>query len=80
MRSIKYQPSVSALAGPANDSVPPAPLSDWRLATLIQAHSDLDGAIAALLASGNRDDLQITRLKKRKLHLKDEIVGASPGQ
>jgi hypothetical protein len=51
---------------------------DWqirsRLAELQQRHRDLDSAIAALEAAGSRDQLQITRLKKEKLKLKDEIA------
>lgn len=42
-----------------------------KLAELIQEHRDLDAAIDALI--GSSDLLQVTRLKKRKLHLKDEI-------
>ncbi|NWM25170.1 DUF465 domain-containing protein, partial [Escherichia coli] len=37
-------------------------------------HCDLDAAIDALLATGTSDQLQIARLKKRKLMLRDEIV------
>ncbi|WP_108658602.1 YdcH family protein [Acuticoccus kandeliae] len=44
-----------------------------RLNTLRQEHRDLDAAVAALEASGSTDLLQIKRLKKRKLQLKDEI-------
>ena len=44
-----------------------------ELAELTQEHRDLDSAIAALAEAGIRDQLQITRLKKRKLQLKDEI-------
>ena len=44
-----------------------------KLAELTQEHRDLDNAIAALSESGGRDQLQMTRLKKRKLQLKDEI-------
>ena len=36
-------------------------------------HRDLDAAIAALTESGSGDQLQIARLKKRKLRLKDQI-------
>lgn len=36
-------------------------------------HRDLDTAIAALNASGTSDQLQMARLKKRKLKLKDQI-------
>src|SRR5579862_2818559 len=41
---------------------------------LLIEHDDLDAAIAALLKGGISDDLLITRLKKRKLQLKDEIA------
>ena len=37
-------------------------------------HRDLDAAIEALRAAGGADQLQIARLKKRKLLLKDEIA------
>ncbi len=43
------------------------------LAELRQEHRDLDAAIEQLAAVG-RDELQITRLKKRKLLLKDTIA------
>jgi hypothetical protein len=45
-----------------------------RLAELTQEHRDLDMAIAALIASGTNDQIQLTRLKKRKLQLKDQIA------
>lgn len=45
-----------------------------RLAQLRQEHRDLDAAIDALLASGNPDQLQLTRMKKRKLSLRDLIT------
>lgn len=38
------------------------------------AHRDLDDAIVALSAAANRDELQLARLKKQKLRLKDEIA------
>ena len=44
-----------------------------RLATLRMEHRDLDAAIEALRASAGQDQLQIARLKKRKLRLRDEI-------
>lgn len=43
-----------------------------KLAELVQEHRDLDTAIAALTAT--HDMLQVTRLKKRKLLLKDQIA------
>jgi hypothetical protein len=43
------------------------------LARLKQEHRDLDGAINALEESGRADALQLKRLKKKKLFLRDEI-------
>jgi len=37
-------------------------------------HRDLEAAIAALIAVGAPDQLQVQRLKKRKLQLKDRIT------
>ncbi|TXC70643.1 DUF465 domain-containing protein [Sphingomonas ginsenosidivorax] len=37
-------------------------------------HRDLDDAIAALSLSTTPDQLQMARLKKRKLRLRDEIA------
>jgi hypothetical protein len=37
-------------------------------------HRDLDAAIEALRAVTNPDEVQIARLKKRKLKLRDEIA------
>jgi hypothetical protein len=44
-----------------------------RLEMLRIEHRDLDAAIDALTAAGASDQLQIARLKKRKLKLKDQI-------
>ena len=44
-----------------------------RLEVLRTEHRDLDAAIDALTAAGAHDQLQIARLKKRKLRLKDQI-------
>ena len=41
---------------------------------LRQEHRDLDEAITALEQAGGGDQLQISRLKKRKLKLKDLIA------
>jgi hypothetical protein len=43
------------------------------LARLVQEHRDLDAAIEALQATPGVDILQIQRLKKRKLLLRDRI-------
>lgn len=49
-----------------------------RLELLRTEHRDLDAAIAALTEAGQKsgfgDQLQIARLKKRKLRLKDQIT------
>lgn len=45
-----------------------------RLAALRTEHRDLDTAIAALLETGGPDQLQVARLKKRKLLLRDQIA------
>jgi len=45
-----------------------------RLETVRTEHRDLDAAIDALLATGTSDQLQVARLKKRKLMLRDEIA------
>lgn len=44
-----------------------------ELVELRQEHRDLDDATNALFASGLTDPLQIQRLKKKKLVLKDRI-------
>jgi len=43
------------------------------LPRLKQEHRDLDSAINALDESGRADALQLKRLKKKKLSLRDEI-------
>jgi hypothetical protein len=45
-----------------------------RLAVLRTEHRDLDAAIDALTTSNSTDQLQIARLKKRKLRLRDQIA------
>ncbi len=45
-----------------------------RLAMLRTEHRDLDAAILALGSLAQPDQLQIARLKKRKLRIKDEIA------
>lgn len=44
-----------------------------RLAAMREEHRALDETIAGIHADSNADTLQIARLKKRKLALKDEI-------
>jgi hypothetical protein len=47
---------------------------ETKLNNLLTEHRDLDSAIAALILSGSTDQVQVARLKKRKLRLKDEIA------
>lgn len=44
------------------------------LNALKQRHRDLDVAIDSLIATGTADQLQLRRLKKEKLALKDRIA------
>ena len=50
-----------------------------KLAQLTQEHRDLDAAIEAMVLSGSPDLLALSRLKKRKLQLKDEITEINNG-
>ena len=45
-----------------------------ELARLQQEHRDLDAAIAALQESPGADRIQVQRLKKRKLQLRDRMT------
>jgi len=44
-----------------------------RIRQLHVEHRDLDDVIERLAQSGDQDQLQLQRLKKRKLYLKDQI-------
>jgi len=44
-----------------------------RLHQLQEEHRDLDAAISAMTGQGVFDQLQLQRMKKRKLQLKDDI-------
>jgi len=46
---------------------------EHRIIELKQEHRDLDLAIGALVATPVHDELQLKRLKKRKLLLKDQV-------
>jgi len=45
-----------------------------KLVELATEHRDLDSAIAALMGSDTYDPIEVQRLKKRKLALKDQIA------
>jgi hypothetical protein len=47
---------------------------DQKLAELRAAHRALDEQITQLIEQGFRDQLQVQRLKKQKLALKDRIA------
>jgi hypothetical protein len=47
---------------------------EMELHRLQSEHRDLDSAIAALEALGTFDQLQVQRLKKRKLQLRDRVA------
>ena len=46
-----------------------------ELANLLDEHHDLDAVITVLLETGS-DDLLVSRFKKRKLQVKDQIAAA----
>ena len=54
----------------ANDTIQTI---ERRIIELKEEHRDLDLAIDALMATPIHDQLQLRRLKKRKLLLKDQI-------
>jgi hypothetical protein len=56
----------------ANEGDDPNP--ELKLARLRMEHRDLDAAIDALMSTLAVDQLQLARLKRRKLRLKDEIA------
>ena len=45
----------------------------FRIADLRQQHQDLDAAVGALESGARPDQIQIARLKKKKLALRDQI-------
>ena len=68
-------PGRGANGAAANDASPNGERvsSERDLALLRQEHRDLDAAINALERSGLPDQIQVQRLKKRKLTLRDRI-------
>jgi len=52
----------------------PAELVRARVIEMEIEHRDLDAAIERLAEAADADDLQLRRLKKRKLQLKDQII------
>ena len=56
------------------DSMIPAEEIQRRIVELEVEHRDLDAVIELLTHDLHRDELQLRRLKKRKLQLKDHIT------
>jgi hypothetical protein len=50
-----------------------------RIAELRQEHQDLDAAVRALQDQPQADQLQIARLKRKKLGLRDQIAKLEDG-
>jgi hypothetical protein len=59
---------------PPTDGLAVEMVQTARLAELRQEHQDLDAAIEALASLPLPDQLQIARLKKKKLALRDDIA------
>jgi hypothetical protein len=59
---------------PTMDDRPVKTEIDTRLETLRAAHRALDQRIAQLVTEGPRNELELQRLKKQKLALKDRIA------
>lgn len=71
--SASQQPNYTGLnASAISSDIRPEELES-RLANLIEEHDDLDQAIASMLSVPASNDRVINRLKKRQLHIKDEI-------
>lgn len=49
-------------------------VTEQLLEALKQAHRELDAEIEAVRTSPGADQIALARLKKRKLHLRDEIA------
>ncbi|GGE00970.1 hypothetical protein GCM10011515_20940 [Tsuneonella deserti] len=72
-RRADFQREIALEAASGGDEVTEQELKKL-LASLRTEHRDLDAAIDALSGTGSTDQLQIARLKKRKLRLKDQIA------
>ncbi|MGB7204505.1 MAG: YdcH family protein [Anderseniella sp.] len=68
MTNLSYTAAGQSMDRPERD------LMMSLLNALKQRHRDLDVAIDSLIATGTADQLQLRRLKKEKLALKDRIA------
>ncbi len=66
------RPAAGSIKGKLMSAEPPSIQS--RLMALRQEHRDLDHAISLLAESPSTDQLQLRRMKKRKLRLRDQIA------
>jgi hypothetical protein len=71
--------SIDAIESICNNLLGTAKMTDdqtiqRRLVELDVEHRDLDAVIDLLILDGHHDQLQLRRLKKRKLQLKDHIT------
>ena len=73
MRSCEL-PDLTGQYEPVSETV-----SRPRYVDLTQQHHDLDYMIPALSCGTTCDELLVARLKKRKLHIKDEIARMESG-
>lgn len=60
------------IGGPIGDAVRVA--LQQRIVALKLEHRDLDAAIARLELDADHDELQVRRMKRRKLLLKDQVT------
>ena len=65
---------------PPDDDQPPDLRPEERLAMLRKQHRDLDESIARLSEAGPINQLEVQRLKRRKLKLRDEIGKLESGR
>jgi hypothetical protein len=73
LKRVSLRPSLRLKKQHLQMSLDPEQLRE-RIVALEIEHRDLDDAILRLADLATRDDLLLTRLKKRKLQLKDQIL------
>lgn len=68
-----------AAAGAARLTGKERSMASPHLETLSARHATLDGQIAAEMLRPLPDNTRISRLKRQKLRLKEEVTGLKPG-
>ncbi|MGF1627622.1 MAG: YdcH family protein [Alphaproteobacteria bacterium] len=63
-----------------DEPLQPETTPEERLARLRQEHRDLDDSIARLSEAGPINQLEVQRLKRRKLSLRDQIARLESGR